>query len=175
MEKWDLYDKNFNLLNITANRGDKLTDDQYHLVINAWIINDKNEYLITQRSPNKSHPCMWECTGGSALAGETDIMACVREIKEELGIDIDVKTAKFIGQSNRYYPGCPDILRVYIFRDNTPIENVTIQKEEVMNAMWADKQKLLELQANHQFEANAFFQEVINSTHRLLISSSCLK
>lgn len=161
MEKWDLYDKNFNKLNKTAFRGDKLKDDEYHLVINAWIINDKNEFLITQRSPNKSHPCMWECTGGSALSGESDIDASVREIKEELGIDIDVSTAQFIGSVNRYYVGCPDILRVYLFKDNTPIEKVKIQEEEVMNAMWADKNKLLELYNAKQFEANAYFKEII--------------
>lgn len=165
MEKWDLYDKNFNKINKTAFRGDKLNDDEYHLVINAWIINAKNEFLITQRSPNKSHPCMWECTGGSALMGETDIDACVREIKEELNINIDKSTAQFVGSVNRYYPGCPDILRVYLFRDNTPIEKITIQEEEVMNTMWANKNKLLELYNIGQFEANAYFKEAIELTY----------
>ena len=166
MEQWDLYDKDFNKINKTAFRGDKLSDDEYHLVINAWIINDKNEFLITQRSPNKSHPCMWECTGGSALMGESDIEACVREIKEELGINIDKSTAQFIGQTNRYYVGCPDILRVYLFKDNTTIDKVIIQEEEVMNVMWADKNKLLELYNAGKFEANAYFKEVIEFTYK---------
>lgn len=165
MEKWDLYDKNFNKLNKTAFRGDTLSDEEYHLVINAWIINEKNEFLITQRSPNKSHPCMWECTGGSALMGESDIDACVREIKEELGIDIDSSSAQFIGSTNRYYKGCPDILRIYLFKDNTPLERVTIQEEEVMNVMWADKNKILELYNTGKFEANAYFKEVIEFTY----------
>ena len=166
MEKWDLYDKDFNKLNKTANRGDKLNDNEYHLVINAWIMNSNNEFLITQRSPNKSHPCMWECTGGSALMGESDIDACVREIKEELGIDIDVNTAQYIGSTNRYYVGCPDILRVYLFKDNTPIDKITIQEEEVMDVMWADKNKLLELYNAGKFEANAYFKEIIEFTYK---------
>lgn len=161
MEKWDLYDKDFHKLNKTANRGDTLNDDEYHMVVNAWIINNKNEFLITQRSPNKSHPYMWECTGGSALIGESDIDACIREIKEELGIDIDISTAQFIGSINRYYAGCPDILRVYLFKDNTPIEKITIQEEEVMDVMWANKNKLLELYNSGKFEANAYFKEII--------------
>jgi len=165
MEKWDLYDKDFNKINKTVFRGDKLNDDEYHLVINAWIINENNEFLITQRSPNKSHPCMWECTGGSALFGETDIEACVREIKEELNIDIDASTAQFIGQVNRYYPGCPDILRVYLFKDNSPLSRVKIQEEEVMDVMWADKKTLLELYDSGKFEANAYFKEVIEFTY----------
>lgn len=161
MEQWDLYDENFKKLNKVANRGDTLNDNEYHLVINAWIINDNNEFLITQRSPNKSHACMWECTGGSALHGESDIDACVREIREELGINIDVNTARFIGQDRRYFKGCPDILRVYLFHDNTLLQDIHIQEEEVMDVMWASKDKILELYHNGQFEANAYFKEII--------------
>ena len=165
MEKWDLYDKNFNKIGRTAYRGEKLADDEFHLVINAWIINDKNQFLITQRCAKKSHPFMWECTGGSASFGETDIDACVREIKEELGIDINLKTAKFIGQKNRYYKGCPDILRVYLFRDNTPLNKIKIQEDEVMDVMWATKEEILELKKAGKFEANAFFDEVLQNTN----------
>lgn len=53
MEKWDLYDKNRNKLNKVVNRGDYLSDDEYHLVVNAWIKNDKDEFLITQRNAKK--------------------------------------------------------------------------------------------------------------------------
>ena len=81
IEYWDLYDKNRNKLEKTVKRGDYLNDDEYHLVINAWIKNSKNEFLITQRSINKKHPLMWECTGGSALINETSIDAALREVK----------------------------------------------------------------------------------------------
>lgn len=162
MEEWDLYDENFNKLDKTVFRGDKLSDDEYHLVINAWIINDNGEFLITQRSPNKPHPCMWECTGGSALKGESDLDACMREIKEELDIDIDRTSAQFIGQATRYYAGCPDILRVYLFKDNTPIGLVKIQEEEVMDAMWADRETILKLYNTGKFEANPYFMEILD-------------
>lgn len=163
MEKWDLYDENFRKLNKFAYRGDTLADNEFHLVINAWIVNHKNEFLITQRCEKKSHPFMWECTGGSASFGESDIDACVREIKEELGIDIDVTTAQFVGQKNRYYKGCPDILRVYLFKDNTPLNKVRIQEDEVMDVMWATKTQILELYKQGKFEANAYFNEVLNT------------
>ena len=166
MEKWDLYNNNFQKINKTVCRGDKLQDNEYHLVINAWIINENNEFLITQRNAQKSHPFMWECTGGSALQGETDIDACVREIKEELNIDIDKSTAEFVGMKTRYYEGCPDILRVYVFRDNTPIDKVKIQEEEVMNVMWANKNKILELYNNNKFEANDFFKQSIEWNYK---------
>ena len=161
MEKWDLYDSDFNKLSKTAYRGDRLADDEYHLVVNVWIKNSEGKFLITQRCPQKSHPRMWECTGGSAVFGDSDIDACVREIKEELGIDIDVSSAKFLGMAHRYYEGCPDILRVYIFEDNTSIEKVVIQEEEVMDAMWATKEEVLALVEAGKFEANPYLEEAL--------------
>ncbi len=161
MEVWDIYDKNFKKLGYTKIRGEHLDDNEFHLVINAWIVNDKGEYLITQRNAKKSHPYMWECTGGSALSGETPLQACAREIKEELGIDINIDTAQFVGQINRYYTGCPDILMVYRFTDNSPISNVHVQEEEVMDVMWASVDTIMDLLANKKFEANAFMREAI--------------
>ena len=162
MEKWDLYNKDFQKLNKTVNRGDLLNDDEYHLVINAWIINDKKELLLSQRCANKAHAYMWECTGGSALAGESDIDACIREAKEELNVDISNSEPIFIGSTLRYFKGCPDILRAYLFRNNTPIEKVKIQEEEVMNSMWADKNKLLELNSSGKLLSNEFLKEILD-------------
>ena len=162
MEKWDLYDKNRNKLNKVVNRGDILNDDEFHLVVNAWIKNDKDEFLITQRAPNKSFAYMWECTGGSAQSGETSLDAVAREVKEELNINIDKSKAKLFNSTLRYYKGCPDILDVWIINDNTALENITVQKEEVMNVKWASKQEILDLYNEGKFEANAFFKEVIN-------------
>ena len=88
MEMWDLYDKDKNMLERKAVRGEKLNKGEFHLVVNVWIENDKNELLVSQRAANRTYPLQWECTGGSALMGETSIDAAIREAKEELGIDI---------------------------------------------------------------------------------------
>lgn len=161
MEYWDLYDYKGKKKDKIAIRGTKLNNNDFHLVINAWILNDNGEFLITQRSKNKSHPLMWECTGGSALIGETSLDAAIREIKEELGIDIDSKTATFIGESRRFYESCPDILHVWLFKSNEDIKNIKIQEEEVNDVMWASKEKILELFKDNKFEANSFFNKVI--------------
>ncbi|MBQ7140220.1 MAG: ATP-grasp domain-containing protein [Bacilli bacterium] len=162
-EYWDLYDKNRNKLDKVVKRGEKLQDDEYHLVVNAWIKNSKNEFLITQRSENKSHPLMWECTGGSALKGESSKKAALREIKEELGINVDESTGKLIGTTLRYYPNCPDILDVWVFESDIAIDCITIQEEEVNDAMWASVEKIKELHDENKFEANAFFEDVLKN------------
>ncbi len=162
MEYWDLYDENRHKLNKKAKRGDYLQDGEYHLVVNAWIKNSKGEFLITQRSANKSHPLMWECTGGSALMGEESLEAAKREVKEELGIDISDVEGIFIGSTNRYYEGCPDILDVWLFNYDVSLDKVKIQKEEVNDVKWASRKTIKELYDQKKFEANAYFEDVIN-------------
>ena len=158
-EYWDLYDKDGNMLERKVTRGEKLLFGEYHLVINAWIKNSNNEYLITQRSKNKTHPLMWECSGGSALMNESSIDAAIREVKEELGIDVE--DGLFIGRTIRYYPNCPDILDVWLFNCDKNLEEITIQKEEVNDVMWANVSKIKELYNEGKFEANPFIDEVL--------------
>jgi len=162
MEYWDLYDYKGNKKKKIAIRGTKLNNDDFHLVVNAWILNDNGEFLITQRSANKSHPLMWECTGGSAIIGEKSIDAAIREVKEELGIEVSKDNATFIGSSRRFYESCPDILHVWLFKVEGKVQNIKVQEEEVNDVMWASKNKILELFKEGKFEANSFFDKVIN-------------
>ncbi len=158
-EKWDLYDKNGNLLERKANRGEKLLFGEYHLVVNAWIVNDNNEFLITRRSAKKSHPLMWECTGGSALSGEKSEEAAIREVKEELGIT--VKEGILIGRTRRYYPNRPDILDVWLFHSNVDINEIKVQEEEVCEAKWASVDEIKRIYNEGSFEANPFIEEAL--------------
>jgi len=162
MEYWDLYDYKGNKKKKIAIRGTKLNNDDFHLVVNAWILNDNGEFLITQRSANKSHPLMWECTGGSVIVGEDTYNAAIREVKEELSVDLNGVRYDFIGSVNRYYKGCPDILDVYLFYIDIPIECIKFQEEEICEVKWASKDEILNLYNNSEFEANAYFEEVLN-------------
>ena len=166
MEYWNLYEYSGKRKETKAIRGTKLNNDEFHLVINAWIINEKGEFLITQRSKNKSHPLMWECTGGSAKIGETPIKAAIREVKEELGINVKKEDAVFIGSTRRFYDSCPDILSVWFFKSNAKINEIKIQEEEVNDVMWATPDKIKELFKEGKFEANAFFNKTINFNNK---------
>ena len=57
----------------------------------AAVIKDENEkILITQRNLKKSQGGLWEFPGGKIEPNETRENVIVREIKEELDIDIEV-------------------------------------------------------------------------------------
>lgn len=89
MELWDLYTADRELTGQTHIRGEKIPADRFHLVVHAWIVNQKGEYLISQRAASRpTLPLKWECVGGSVLAGETSLQGAIREVKEEVGIDL---------------------------------------------------------------------------------------
>jgi 8-oxo-dGTP diphosphatase len=54
----------------------------------AIIRNEENEVLVVQRGEKTDHPFKWEFPGGKLKEGETEEECTIREIKEELAIDI---------------------------------------------------------------------------------------
>lgn len=59
-------------------------------VLAAIIQNEKGEVLIARRRQELQNGNKWEFPGGKLQTGETPEQGLRREIKEELGIDIDV-------------------------------------------------------------------------------------
>lgn len=161
MEYWDLYDENRKKLNKTVARGSMLNDNEFHLVVNVWIKNKNNEFLISRRAESKTHPLMWETTGGSVLLGEESVDAAVREAKEELNVDLDKSKGKLIGSAKRYYKGCNDILDVWLFESNVSLNEIKLQQEEVCDCMWASSAKIKELYNKGEFDANPYFDEIV--------------
>lgn len=58
--------------------------------VTCAIIIESNRVLCAQRSENMSHPLLWEFPGGKIEAGETASACIIREIKEELNIEINI-------------------------------------------------------------------------------------
>lgn len=59
-------------------------------VVAAIIQNSQGEYLCCKRGDWKSAPNKWEFPGGKPESGESLEAALVREIREELGVDVRV-------------------------------------------------------------------------------------
>jgi 8-oxo-dGTP pyrophosphatase MutT (NUDIX family) len=145
MEYWDLYNKERQKLNKTILCGEKINDGEYFLTVNIWIVNNKDELLITQRHPEKSWPLKWECTGGAVLAGEDSYTGALREVKEEIGIRLKTK-GKLIDTIIRK----DSIKDIYIFRENIKIEETKLEDGAVINIKWVTLDKLNEMIKNNE-------------------------
>ena len=54
----------------------------------AIIRNEDNEVLVVQRGEATDHPFKWEFPGGKLTSGETEEECIIREVDEELSIDV---------------------------------------------------------------------------------------
>jgi mutator protein MutT len=132
MEYWDLYNKDRQKLSKIHPRGNELKSGEYHIIVNIWIINDLNKILLTQRHSEKHWPLKWECTGGGLIAGEDSFTGALREVEEEIGINLKNKNGKLIDTIVRM-----DYIKdVYLFIENVDRKEAKLQETEVIDIKW---------------------------------------
>lgn len=61
----------------------------------AAVISRKGRYLICRRPDHKRHGGLWEFPGGKIEAGESDLQAADREMREELAVSATAVGAPF--------------------------------------------------------------------------------
>lgn len=71
-------------------------------VVAGVIRNEEGKILITQRNLKKAQGGLWEFPGGKIESGEAKEQTIVREIKEEL--DIEVKYESYLDEKVFEYP-----------------------------------------------------------------------
>lgn len=144
-ELWDIYDENKKKTGRTAERGvHEFKQGEYHIVVTALILNSKNEILISKRAKNKKYGLMWECNGGSVLAGETSLEGVIREVKEELGIEFSKKEAIFLKEikDDRQISDFKDI---WLFKKDIKDEEITLPDGEAIEWKWVDIEIFMEM------------------------------
>lgn len=135
MEKWDLYDRNRNLLKKTTIRSDNeiLPKGIYHLIVAAFTFSS-GKLLLTTRSKEKVVcPGKLENTAGSAISGETSLKAIKRELFEETGIltdDFELIGTKIENDA---------IIDVYIVNKEIDMRSLVFQEGETTDAILVDK------------------------------------
>ena len=86
------------------------------IVVSLALINDADEILISKRPKNKYLAGFWEFPGGKVEDGETPESALIREIKEELNIDINDKCIAPLSFSEFDYKEFQLLLLLYVCR-----------------------------------------------------------
>ena len=169
MEQWDVFDIDRIPVGRTSQRGEKMADGDYHMVIHICIFNSKGEMLIQQRQPWKSFGDKWDVTvGGAALSGEMSRDAAQRELFEELGIEHDFSSAR-PSMTMNFEEGFDDF---YIVNRDIDLSSLTLQPEEVKSARWASRDEVMELIDKGDFIP--FFKSFIALLFDVRLKPDCL-
>lgn len=136
MEFWDIYDINKKKTGKTTPRlGCKLENGEYHIVVNAIIINSQRKILVSKRAEYKPHGLMWELSGGSITVGETSIEGMIRELKEELGVKFEEKDGVLYKTVRRDDPPA-DFKDLWLFKKDVDMREITFPDGEAIDAKW---------------------------------------
>ena len=148
-ELWDLYNAARERTGREHVRGEPIPQGYYHLVVHVWIRNSAGNYLISQRSADRpAHPLKWECVGGSALKGEDSLSAALREPREEVGLALPPESGKLVySVTGRVVNGVrfTDIVDVWLFRYDGPVDLSLATTKEVAQTAWLDKVQIKSL------------------------------
>ncbi len=147
MEPVDIYDKNKNKTGkIKMRYRDTLEEGEYALAVSAVIVNSSKEILISKRASTKDRfPGMWEVNGGICLAGESSLQGIIREIKEELGIDL----TGVDGSIYKEYCTNKIFHDIWLFKLDYPINKLNFSDREVEDAKWASLDECTKMEENN--------------------------
>jgi len=136
-EYFDVLDENGNKTGETKLRNEVHRDGDWHRAVHIWIING-DQILLQRRCPTKdSNPNMLDIScAGHLSAGDDSLTGALRELKEELNLDVapsDLQFIKTLKRSTRY---AADFINnefddVYILETDKTIEDMKFQQEEI--------------------------------------------
>ena len=100
----------------------------------AIILDGLNRILITQRPLHVPHGGLWEFPGGKLEPSELAVEALVREIREEIGLNI-IRN-RFLGEITHHYPDKTVQLLVFLISE---FSGEPACLEGQLNMKWIDR------------------------------------
>jgi len=156
-EYFDILDENGNKTGKIKLRNEVHRDGDWHKAVHIWIINDKGDILLQRRCATKdSNPNMLDISSaGHLTAGDDSLSGAIRELKEELNIDIQPNQLQFIKTLKRSSKYTETFINnefddLYILRTNKGIEDMKYQEEEISEIFYVPYKEFKNMVNNKQ-------------------------
>ncbi len=133
----DVLDQFGNKKGIIKTREEIHASGDYHRVVHIWIYNDFGSILLQQRSfDRENHPGCWDISSaGHVHALESSIEGALRELKEELGLEVKAEDLKLLATIKREKnPQNKELADVYILKKNIDCDHLKFIDQEVIDA-----------------------------------------
>ncbi len=156
-EYFDILDENGNKTGQTKLRSEVHRDGDWHKGVHVWIINNNGEVLLQRRCATKdSNPNMLDISSAGHLsAGDDSLTGALRELKEELNLDIKPEDLHFIKTLKRSVKYTETFINnefddLYIVITDKKIEEMKFQKEEISEIMYVPYKKFKKMVNDRQ-------------------------
>lgn len=152
--------------NVTGQEPRKLVHEKglWHRTSDAWIVNKRGMLLCSQRSFAKdSDPGMWDSRfGGHVLASDDYLSSLIKELKEEIGLDIKEGELIEIGLFKSYRK--KDFPKQYLLRRDLDATALEFEKDEIERVEWFDFKDVwnnLVVKPNRNWVQEPFFKDIL--------------
>lgn len=156
-EYFDILDENGNKTGKTKLRSEVHRDGDWHKAVHIWIINDKGDILLQRRCATKdSNPNMLDISSaGHLTAGDDSLSGAIRELKEELNIDIEPNELQFIKTIKKRSKYTSTFINnefddLYILRTTKSIDDMKYQEEEISEIFYVPYKQFKSMVNNRQ-------------------------
>lgn len=151
-EMLKIFDENKHQIGI-ATREEVHRLGHWHEAFHCWFVSREEEkdyiYLQLRSDMKKDYPSLLDITAAGHLLAQETVLDGIREIKEEIGIDVSINELESLGVINY----CvvkenfidKEIAYVFLYRYNNTFEEFTLQKEEVSGMLKTEFDDFYEL------------------------------
>jgi isopentenyl-diphosphate Delta-isomerase len=137
-EQYDILDENGNKTGEVLSKSVAHDRELLHGAVQIWVYNTKGEILLQRRSKSKKiFPGAWDISAaGHISAGETPVVAAIREVEEEIGIKVNPEELRRVAIVRDTVPLLPnkthpEMAWVYILHKELDPKKLTIQQSEL--------------------------------------------
>jgi isopentenyldiphosphate isomerase len=139
-----IFDQNGNVRG-KATRADVHREGHWHETFHCWfterIGNEHFLFFQVRSSDKKDYPDLLDITAAGHILAEETYLDGLREVKEELGIELSLDDLKSLGviKDSLKSPGFIDneLCHVFLYDNHQPFDHYNLQREEVSGIMRA--------------------------------------
>ncbi len=121
----------------------QLDDGKYFMII-LIIIENNGKLLMQITSEEKDHVCA--LTGGHVQFCDDGITTCIKEVKEELGLELVEDEIKYLGT----HKAKKVLLNVYYTNKEVDINSLVLQESEVESVIWISMDEINKLKEKNE-------------------------
>ncbi len=156
-EYFDILDENGNKTGKTKLRSEVHRDGDWHRAVHIWILNNNGDVLLQRRCATKdSNPNKLDISSAGHLsAGDDSLSGAIRELKEELDLDVKAEDLQFIKTIKKPSKYTDTFINnefddLYILIIDKKIDDMKFQEEEISEIMFVPYKEFKKMIENKQ-------------------------